>query len=60
MAQQKKQQPAYDDETDYVVQFAKVVKHKRTTFRPKSDYPAIKGRVLNELPVDTIASAVPA
>lgn len=51
--------PKYNDEKDYTVTFAKVVKHKGTTLRPRSTYPVIKGRVLNALDADAIASAVP-
>ncbi len=48
----------YEADKDYEVRVASVVTHRNTTLRPKHAY-TIKGRVLNELPEDAIASATP-
>ncbi|PTW53924.1 hypothetical protein C8N35_11544 [Breoghania corrubedonensis] len=54
-----KKTPAYEPDTTYEVKFAKVTTFRRTTFRPRGTYPTVKGKVLNELPADAIASATP-
>ncbi|MEI2387474.1 hypothetical protein [Breoghania sp. JC706] len=59
MATKKTDTPAYVPEKSYEVTFAKVVSWHRTTFRPRGTYPAVKGRVLNELPSEAIANATP-
>lgn len=59
MATKKTDNPAYDPEKTYEATFAKVVSWGRTTFRPRGTYPAVKGKVLNDLPAEAIASATP-
>lgn len=58
MTSKSKSAPTYDPEARYALRVSRVVTHKRTVLRPKGAY-TVKGQVLNELPADAIASAVP-